>query len=494
MGCCNEPVTSLAGLPADPTQHVNYERGMVLGVDDFRQEFSYHSARGQWLARETIGYGTLSGLRVLFENDGVDGPRLHVSAGTALTPAGKLVCVPGDQCAIINHWLARPDNAVLVNRLLNPQSPPLSPPLSPSLPPAVGSGVISLYLVVCQAECLTRPVPIPGEPCRAEDELMKPSRVADDFRLELRDTAPAQIEEDALRDFALWLRGNMAPAPASPPAASDETAWLAVLRDAVQPWLAGQSQSPPSSLGDYLSELSPPALSLAPGQMHDFLRLALRYWVTELRPLWMALRCHTPQYRDVDCVLLGRIDFEVGWIGGAPTGAWQVTGAPPLLRIDESTRPILAHQRLLQELACFGCQEDAAIGALATERGYALPEAPLPFLDDAAPRAIPPFMRDGGALRLPVLSTDTDLSLDDTHHIVIAHGAATLAITLPASTPMTQGRVYTIRNTDVEALKIRGDVNGPDRIDGNASLALKKKRAVTLVADGAGQWHSIATT
>src|SRR5687768_63138 len=108
MGCCNEPVTTLTGLPADPTQHVNYERGMVLGVDDFTQEFAYLAGRDQWLARDALGYGTLSGLRIQFENDGSDGPRLHVAAGSALVPSGKLVCVAADQCAVLNRWLAKP--------------------------------------------------------------------------------------------------------------------------------------------------------------------------------------------------------------------------------------------------------------------------------------------------------------------------------------------------------------------------------------------------
>src|SRR6185436_13952826 len=98
MGCCNEPATPLAIATPDPSEHVNYAKGMVLGVDDFTQEYAYLNGRVQWLAREAIGYGTLSGLRVFVESDGDEGPRVHVNAGTALVPSGKLVCVPADQC------------------------------------------------------------------------------------------------------------------------------------------------------------------------------------------------------------------------------------------------------------------------------------------------------------------------------------------------------------------------------------------------------------
>ena len=121
MGCCDEPATALAVATTDPTQHVNYAKGMVLGVDDFTQEFAYLSGRTQWLARETVGYGTTNGLRVWVEESGADGPRLHVGAGTALVPSGRLVCVTADQCATLNKWLAKRDNAALVTSLLIPR-------------------------------------------------------------------------------------------------------------------------------------------------------------------------------------------------------------------------------------------------------------------------------------------------------------------------------------------------------------------------------------
>ena len=75
MGCCNDIATALDTVDFDPTQHVNYAKGMVLGVDDFRQEFAYLSGRDQWLVRDAIGYGTASGLHVFVESDGADGPR-----------------------------------------------------------------------------------------------------------------------------------------------------------------------------------------------------------------------------------------------------------------------------------------------------------------------------------------------------------------------------------------------------------------------------------
>jgi hypothetical protein len=357
MGCCNELATVLETTAFDPTRHVNFAKGMVLGVDDFRQEFAYLSGRDQWLARDAVGYGTLSGLRVFVEDGGADGPRLLVAAGSALVPSGKLVCVGADQCALLNKWLAKPAHAAIVTQLLDPSSPPGSPPLSP---PGSGSGEIALHLTLCWDECTAFPVPVPGEPCRTEADLMADSRVVDDFRLELRRDAPPQVEEDALRDFVQWLRASIVPgAPASPPAqpsAAVEQAWLDAMRPAAQPWFDAAAMSPPLSppasfetLGDYLFTLSPPSITVPQNQIGAFQRVALRFWVTELRPLWMARRCQLPLARDTDCVLLARLAFEVEFVGGSPTGAWVVSGSPATVQLDERRRPFVAALRLQQE-------------------------------------------------------------------------------------------------------------------------------------------------
>ena len=84
----------------DPAKHVNYNVGMVLGVDDFTQEFAYLSGRDQWMARDLIGYGTVRGLKVATEIDSVKGPRVIVDPGVAVSPertndlcAGGTVCL-----------------------------------------------------------------------------------------------------------------------------------------------------------------------------------------------------------------------------------------------------------------------------------------------------------------------------------------------------------------------------------------------------------------
>ena len=483
--CCNEPATPLTTAVIDTTQHVNFAKGMVLGVDDFQQEFAYLSGRDQWLVRDAIGYGTASGLRVYFEDDGADGPRLHVTAGSAFVPGGRHVCVAADQCAVINRWLAKPENAALVSQLLNGGSPVSSPPASPP----VTSGTVSLFLTLCYRDCLTRPVPVPGEPCRSQDELMTDSRIADDYRLELRKDAPVQVEEDAVRDFARWLRTNVQAVNTSPPpAAGDDASWLAALRPGAQAWLDAASLSPPTSppvsfatLGDYLVDLSLP-IAVRQDQMCDFLRVAFRFWVTELRPLWMARRCHREMVKDQDCVLLARVEFDVEFVGGSPTGAWQTVGSAATMIVDETPRPFIVNLRLLQEWLMCGC-ECGGLGAAAGAGGGG-----LRIIDEA--RAGPTFDLPVGPA--PVSRTSADLTLDDSQYFVIGADAASLTVTLPASARTNAGRAYVIKNVDVTRLSVA--VNSPGgTVEGKDRLAVRKGNAATLIADGEGGWHLIGT-
>src|SRR5207344_3039576 len=96
------------------------------------------------------------------------------------------ICVQPAQCAYLNDWIGA--NQAAVGAAL------ASPP-----------SVLHLSLVLCYRSCPVDPMPIPGEPCRAEDDLMAPSRLVDDFVLDLRLAAVKQPEEDGMRAFQVWL-------------------------------------------------------------------------------------------------------------------------------------------------------------------------------------------------------------------------------------------------------------------------------------------------
>ncbi len=324
--------SNIAASKPDPAKHVNYVQGMILGVDDFTQEFAYLSGRDQWIARDLLGYGTVCGLKVDVKEevrDGVQGPWVHVAPGTAVNPQGQMIRVRTEQCANLDKWL-------LKNKTVG------SPPESR----------VNVYVVLCYRVCPTDNVPIPGEPCRSEGDLMAPSRWQDDFILELRLEPPAQTEEDAIRDFVKWVRDHIeiTEEPGDFNEDKETDRFAKIIRNAMVP-----ETSPPSSPPDYMFDASPPiALRINSAYACIYLRAAFRIWVTELRPKWRAkvvdqgkncTEAPEPQKSEpAECVLLAELNVHLtaeGSIGGP-------------VEVNEEKRPVLLSMRVLQELVLCG--------------------------------------------------------------------------------------------------------------------------------------------
>src|SRR5262249_51240772 len=130
---------------------------------------------------------------------------------------------------------------------------------------------LTLYLVLCYRACPADDVPIPGEPCRSEDDLMEPSRLRDDFSIELSFDPLPQAEEKAVRAFVHWLRQiDIVDDSAASPLEDDLGAFLDALRAAAPDF---EDASP--LLG----------VTIPQDDACSFFRAAFRVWVTEIRPL-----------------------------------------------------------------------------------------------------------------------------------------------------------------------------------------------------------------
>jgi hypothetical protein len=338
------PVTVPAVAPPSPNRRVNYTQGMVLGVDDFDQEFAFLTGRDQWIARDLIGYGTVCGLRVYPDTEGR--PRIVVTSGVAVSPQGQKITVTDDQCAYLEDWLGT--RAVQDAISAQVGSPPMM------------NTVLTVYVVLCYRECLTEKLPIAGEPCRTDEEATVATRVQDDFRLELRFAPPAQTEEDALRDFVGWL-ATVPITDSQPPTPLAD--FERAIREAV---FIESPLSPfsPFNQPDYMVGSPPSALVIPTAEACEYLRTAFRIWTTELRPRWRGTQGGCVQLPDEECVLLGEVGIPIL----SAAGRWMLDGAGNIT-LDERRRPFIVHLRLLQEWLLCNISADALPPVLSPPSG-----------------------------------------------------------------------------------------------------------------------------
>lgn len=334
-----EPSSRLRAVAADPHKRVNYTLGMVLGVDDFVQESAWHAEARHHALRDLVGYGTVRGLAVT-TRVGPSGLEAVVAPGVAVTPRGEVVRVPTEQCAVLNDWL-RSGGLVAPTAITRHQE---------DIARAVQAGVVTLYAVLDYASCTTDPRPIPGEPCRSEDDVLVDSRIRDSFSLSLRLRPPQTIELEAFGDLIDWLRA--VPVAEASPTGSGLDDFLQALRD------AADGGSP---LGSAYLAPPPVGLTIPSGEVVRWWRAALRFYVTVLRArqAWLApgqdATGRAPDRTDDPPagVLLAALRVAVvqDVIAGTP---WVLAAAPiapatNVVEVDDEARPFLLPSDFLEE-------------------------------------------------------------------------------------------------------------------------------------------------
>lgn len=322
----------------DPTKHVNYEIGMVLGADDLSQEFAYHAHRDQWIVRDLVGYGTIWGLQVTTSPPG-EIPEVQVSSGVAVNPRGQLIRVAPAQCAKLNDWLLA--NHSEVNSRQQPTG-------------VAGLSTLQLYVVLSYRACLSDPAPIVGEPCCSERNKMAPSRLTDSALIELSFVPPQQQEEDAVREFLSWLRSRIVLTAGGTAPSMD--AFLRWIRAAAKD--ARDAVLPPTAVRHAVVDPSPVVTFRIPSaRTGEYLRAAFALFVTELRPTWRPNWLGQNQSVSGDYpfataepgnqVLLAALTLSITPPGIGST-AW-VVSKTVAMQTNEQRRPYLLPLRFLQE-------------------------------------------------------------------------------------------------------------------------------------------------
>jgi hypothetical protein len=96
------PADPLAAGP--PPERVNYATGVLLDAQDFRDEQTYHRGRLAAALKALVGFGTLSGLRVVPPAANDAELELHVNPGLALDRYGRLIEIDAPQCIKLTRW------------------------------------------------------------------------------------------------------------------------------------------------------------------------------------------------------------------------------------------------------------------------------------------------------------------------------------------------------------------------------------------------------
>ncbi len=337
MACCTG--SSFAPAPdaaLDPSQRVNFTFGMVLGVDDFRQEHAYLAGRDEEALRETIGYGVIRGLDVVAPKPAAgERQQVRVGPGLALTPDGHLVAVRAEQCANLETWLA---------------AEKLRDPTTATRP--------TVCVVLRYAEQSGTPVPIPGEPCRDESALQADARISDSFSIAFSWTAPDASEDNAVRSTAAWIRAiKVLDLPvADVPMAQFQIDVEAGLRQVIAASCSSTQRLPVADTprgADPSAVTTPPKVLKIPRSAYaSYMNAAFEVWVRLLRSGLMAHHGPVPdaEERAERGLLLAGID--VLSVAGVPAAA-------DLPRVRMLGRPQLLHLRMLQEWLLRDGEQDA---------------------------------------------------------------------------------------------------------------------------------------
>lgn len=294
--------TTAAALP--PNKRVNYTYGMILGVDEFRQEQQHFEWKHQLGNRLLHGYGTVCGLHVSQrppEPAGTD-IEIVVERGYAISPQGHWIWVDRTLCARLDEWVQQHKE----------DQPAFDTP-----------GQHTVYVQLCYEECLTDLVPVAGQPCASDEDSRAPSRILESFHAALTWQKPAQTAESYYRLLEQLLRQiELVTADSSPPAADDAHYLLDCIR------AIGHDASPPANCW-----AAGEVIRLNTETAGATLQEALLIWTTEVCPRLAPAA--------EDCVLLACVQFEVNAAGRV---------LPDSVTVDNCERPFLLPGRLQQAL------------------------------------------------------------------------------------------------------------------------------------------------
>jgi hypothetical protein len=315
----------LASGGLNPDSRVNYEFGLVLGVDEFRQEQFYHLTKNYLHNRGLHGYGVVSGLQVGLERTSDNDIRINVGTGVGVDQCGRTFIIRSDQCAYLRAWLER-----------NQQDLDLT------------TGNLTLYVVGTYDECKDALVAIAGQPCASSEQSLAASRIRDSFNISLRSEPPAMPAWETIRRLAALLT-RVRIVNGLPVSESDEATIAARVRVIDDPAKLAALDAP---LTGYYGGEFPDYWRLPAEGINETLDRIFMVWVSEVRPRLTPTvidGCGTTDPIETG-ILLGQMDIEINDLN-API---QFEFSEPAPSTSHAERPYLLQTQVIQELLFLG--------------------------------------------------------------------------------------------------------------------------------------------
>jgi hypothetical protein len=190
MSTTNQQSVSLADGTLSRNARVNYEFGLVLGVNEFRQEQDYFLHKDYLYNRAFQGYGTVSGLHVTAEPLPGKEVQITVSPGMAIDQFGRPIVVGSEECARLAAWLAKQEQQKQGTIDAHRDD---------------DTGELHVYIVASYDDYPDQLVPIAGQACNTGDTSPVPSRIRDSYEIDFSWEPPAMPAWDSVRYFAKLL-------------------------------------------------------------------------------------------------------------------------------------------------------------------------------------------------------------------------------------------------------------------------------------------------
>jgi hypothetical protein len=377
---------SLADGTLGPDLRVNYNFGLVLGVNEFKQEQEYFLQKGYLYNRAFEGYGTVSGLRVTAEWLKGEDVEITVGSGMAIDQFGRPVVVREAQCARLVAWLKRQEEKKKgiieahrpegrekkkeererrEEREEEKQGTARKHHHEGKKRPAEGRDVdeyyeeeeeerdLRIYIIARYDDYSTGQVPIAGQACNTGDTDPIYSRIHDSYKIDFSWDPPAMPAWESVRCFAKM----MARVRITGHAGRDDTdEIIEQMRKLEDPNSIALCSAPKKSDDDDDDDERNPHWFIPADQARTALDRIFTTWVTEVRPkllpgLLDPAQAGTKAQPDI---LLAHIDFTLGdgWDGENPEIEKGDFDQP-----DNSGRPYLLPTQVMQEMLLSGHYE-----------------------------------------------------------------------------------------------------------------------------------------